>query len=475
VCYSPDGSRIASGSWDQTVKVWDSQSGTEVATLRGHTFAVWSVCYSPDGSRIASGSDGTVKVWDSQSGTEVATLRGHTRQVTCVCYSPDGSRIASGSYDQTVKVWDSQSGTEVATLRGHTSWVSSVCYSPDGSRIASGSQDQTVKVWDSQSGTEVATLRGHTHFVTSVCYSPDGSRIVSSDGNGKTLVWDAAGKLLPDEKPPPQLTNSNVSPDGKHVAVPDRDTIRIWQRRPRPAEYDPWTEDALRRFVQGPLWHAAEAEAAQKRGDAFAAAFHRRRLAAGDNLRLLAWARLASGDPRACQETIRSLRQRRQVAADLAAAAPLFAALAGGPLPVLAATPVSPLDSEKHRLAALLVRTAALLADSGAPSAELLALARSAADSDPLDWQARELLGAALYRDGKAGDAVTVLDQAVRLHGNGGSLWAKLFLALAHQRLGHANEVEDIRSKLPKADGWEESVVQVQLLHELEAKRLAGR
>jgi hypothetical protein len=347
-----------------------------------------------------------------------------------------------------------------------------VCYSLDGSRIASGSYDNSVKVWDSRSGTEVATLRGHTEQVTSACFSPDGSRIVSSDSTGKTLVWDAAGNLRPDDKPPQPLTGSNVSPDGKLVAVPDGDTIRLCRRRPAPGEYDPFAEDHQRRRVRTPLWHAEDLDTALQRSDAFAAAFHRRCLEQGDNLRFLAWARLASGDRQACRDTIRSLHQRRQVAADLATAAPLFAVL-GGPLPVMGAAPVSPLDIEERRLAALLVRTAALLPDSGVPSAELLALARSCSDPDPLDWQARELLGAALYRDGKAADTVTVLDQAVRLHGNGGSLWTKLFLALAHQRLGHTEEADKWQKKADKAGPWEEQVMQFQLLSELErAKRL---
>jgi hypothetical protein len=281
--------------------------------------------------------------------------------------------------------------------------VTSSVYSPDGTLIASGSQDNTIKVWDAESGAEVFTLRGHTGTV--------------------------------------------------------------------PGEYDPWAEDAERRRVQGPLWHAAEAKAAQESGNAFAAAFHRRRLAQGDNLRLLAWPKLAGDDHSACWKTIGSLRELCQVTTHLASARPVFAVLAEGPLHVLAGSPVSPLDIQQRRLAALLVRTAALLPGSGVPSEELLALARSGADADPLDWHACELFGAALHRDGKSAEAVTILDQAVRLHGNGGSLWAKLFLALAHQRLGQTDEAEKWRQKADKADGWEEQVMQFQLLGELDAAK----
>ena len=92
-----------------------------------------SASFSPDGSRIVTGScDRTAKVWDAKSGAEVLTLKGHTDWVNSASFSPDGSRIVTGSQDKTAKVWDAKSGAEVLTLKGHTSLVRSASFSPDG-------------------------------------------------------------------------------------------------------------------------------------------------------------------------------------------------------------------------------------------------------------------------------------------------------------------------------------------------------
>jgi hypothetical protein len=471
VAYSPDGTQLASASGDRTIKLWDTHGDAPLGTLRGHTDFVRSVVYSPDGSRLASASvDNTIKLWDGRSGTAIATLHGHAGRVTTVSFSPDGKQLASASWDSTVKLWDARSGALLATLRGHTGGVHSVAYSPDGTRLASASGDRTIKLWDAKSGTELATLPGHTADVYSVAYSPDGSRLVSRDWLGTTLVWDAArGRLLPEPTLPHWLGPSNVSPDGTTVAVPERVLIRLWRRRPLPGGYDPWAEDHLRRLALAPAWHAEQAVAAETARNRFAAAFHRRQLLEGDNLRRLAWVRLAAGDEKASRQAIASLHRQYRLVDGLARASPLFAALAAAPLPGPPAAAAAPSwEGARRRLAAQLVRAATLLPDSGVPAAELVALAHGCRTAQPQSWQAHELLGAALYRAGGAAEAVDQLEKAVDRHGQGGSLWARLFLALAHRRLGHAEQAQQYRRLALAASGWEEGVLQAQLLNELD-------
>jgi WD40 repeat protein len=150
-----------------------------------------------------------VRVWDATTGEVLASLEGHTHAVYSVAFSPDGGRIASGSHDDTVRVWDATTGEVIATLEGHTDWVKSVAFSPDGGRIASGSDDSTVRVWDATIGEVLATLEGHTDSVKSVAFSPDSSRLISRNWHDIQELWDTATWTLvqnPDEYPQTSIT-----------------------------------------------------------------------------------------------------------------------------------------------------------------------------------------------------------------------------------------------------------------------------
>ncbi len=230
VAFGQDGRRIASGSGDKTIKVWDAATGAEVMTLRGHESTVWSVAFSPDSKRIISaGMD--IKVWDVSTGNELMTLRGHERAIRSVAFSPDGKRIVSGGWDKSIKVWDSASGTEVMTLRWHESPILSVAFSPDGKRIVSGGVDSTVKLWDAATGEEVLTLAGHNHWVKSVTFSPDGKRVISGSFDNTIKVWDAetGAELMTLRGHEGRVWTVEFSPDGKRIVSSSEDkTIKVW-------------------------------------------------------------------------------------------------------------------------------------------------------------------------------------------------------------------------------------------------------
>ena len=231
VAFSPDGKRLASGSRDNTIKLWDTATGKELLTLKGHSeYAyVWSVAFSPDGKRLASGSiDRTIKIWDTATGKELLALKGHSSQVNSVAFSPDGKRLASGSDDEIIMLWDTVTGKELRMLLAPDD-VSSVAFSPDGKRLAAGGDNGIIKLWDTVTGKELLTLKGDSESVNSVAFSPDGKRLASAGScDGIIKLWDTVtGKKLLTLKG--ASLSVAFSPDGRRLASgSDDDTIRVW-------------------------------------------------------------------------------------------------------------------------------------------------------------------------------------------------------------------------------------------------------
>ena len=190
LCLLPDG-RLASGSSDNTIRLWDVASSAETTRLEGHTDSVRALCLLPDG-RLASGSsDNTIRLWDVASGVETARLESHADSVRALCLMPDG-RLVSGSSDNTIRLWDVVSAAETACLEGHTGRVRALCLLTD-KRLASGSSDSTIHLWDVASGVETARLESHADSVRALCLLPDG-RLVSGSSDNTIRLWDVSDR-----------------------------------------------------------------------------------------------------------------------------------------------------------------------------------------------------------------------------------------------------------------------------------------
>ena len=232
VALSPDQQILASSSDDQTVKLWQVSTGTCTKTLQGFDSQVCSLAFSPDSQILASGSvERTVQLWDVNTGQALRTLSGHRHQVWSFTLSPDNQQLATGSDDQTVRLWDVSTGRCLKTWSGHRDWVWSVAFSPNGSILATGSYDRTVKIWNIQTGECLHTLQGHTDRVQAVTFSPDGGILASASDDQTVKLWDiSTGERLNSLLGHTRLIRAIAfSPDSQILASGSNDqTVRLW-------------------------------------------------------------------------------------------------------------------------------------------------------------------------------------------------------------------------------------------------------
>jgi WD40 repeat protein len=284
VAYSPDGRIMASGSDDQTVKLWDARSGREIRTLHGDRAGVLSLAFSPDGKLLAvgsrkmfvqDGSDSSIRLWQVDTGQSLRVLNGHDSGVEKIAYSPDGKTLYSaGGTENTVRVWDAASGKPLRVLKGfrggmidavavspdgrqlltgdasggvslreaasgkvlrrldgHRVTVTDFAFSPDGKRAVTASADRTLKLWELASGRELRTYTGHAEKVTSVSFVAGGKQILSSSEDRSLALWDTeTGKVIHNMAGHRDSVRwAAVSPDGKRAVAALRDaSLHQW-------------------------------------------------------------------------------------------------------------------------------------------------------------------------------------------------------------------------------------------------------
>jgi WD40 repeat protein len=236
VSFSPDGKTLATGSSDQTIKLWDVQKGKVLHTLEGHEGKVMSVSFSSDSKILATGSfDKKIKLWDVHNGNLIQTLSGHKNQVYSVNFSPDrnSKTLATGSFDNTIKLWSLDERRENNTLEGHESEIYSVSFSPDrnSKTLATGSGDDTIKLWDVDNKKEIYTFSKDKKSFMSVSFNSDGKILAAGSADNTTTLWNTkTGVLIRTLKGHNNKVRSvRFSPDGETLATGSEDkTTKLW-------------------------------------------------------------------------------------------------------------------------------------------------------------------------------------------------------------------------------------------------------
>jgi len=229
--FSSDGQTLFSASADKTVRIWDSNKGTEIRTLKGHNSSVNYLTISPDGQHLFSASaDRTIKIWDISTGKEIGSLNGHTSSVNYLTISSDGQKLFSAGADKIIKIWDISTGKQIHSLTGHSSFVNSLVISPDGQKLYSASADKAIKIWDVSTGKEISTLNGHSSSVNSLVISPDGQTLYSASADKTIKNWDiSTGKVSRTFHDSSFVNFLVINPDGQTLMSSNADkTIKIW-------------------------------------------------------------------------------------------------------------------------------------------------------------------------------------------------------------------------------------------------------
>jgi uncharacterized protein with WD repeat len=192
VAFSPDSKLVAAAGADRAIRVWETESGKEVALMEDHADWIYDIAFSPDGKRLASASrDKTSKVFDIEKKESLVTFPGHGDTVYTVVFSPDGQTIATGGADKQIRLWrPNEDAKAVRTITGFGGAVFKLQYAPDGQQLVACSSDKTLRLFKVSNGSQVRLFQGHQDWIYSFALTRDGHTLASGSWDGQVRLWN---------------------------------------------------------------------------------------------------------------------------------------------------------------------------------------------------------------------------------------------------------------------------------------------
>jgi WD40 repeat protein len=224
---------LLSAGEDNLVSLWDPAAMKIVHSFSGHQAAVKCLDLSPGDQYVASGgADNTIRIWQLKNKNLVYELKAHKKSVNGVAFSPDGRYLASGSADRSIILWSVQNGNIIARKEAHKGWIRAVEFSPDGNFLASCGDDKLIRIWDLPGFNLITTLTGHTDWVQCIAFSPNGKTLISGGHDQRIILWDTeTGKMLHQSEKQGQIVLSvDIHPNRPDLvsAALLSEEIRIW-------------------------------------------------------------------------------------------------------------------------------------------------------------------------------------------------------------------------------------------------------
>lgn len=249
VDFSPDGRYIATAGLDTAARIWDAETGEELHLLEAHTDIVHCVRFSPDGGRLLTaaggqlensvvkqGDDNTIRIWDVETGEELQRMEGHLNFVRVAAFSPNGNDIVSGGNDGMVKLWNSRTGSDLNWPVQPNVSIRDLAFSPDGESVVLGTQrEDSLTMYDVTTGRMIDRFKDDPQFMGTLAIAPDGSYLVAAfSTETKLRLYDYASgeqvhELVGHSKAPLALSFSR---DSQRIASTSIDgTVKIWEAR----------------------------------------------------------------------------------------------------------------------------------------------------------------------------------------------------------------------------------------------------